>query len=84
MEIRSGSDYHWISETAPLTVSQSWPWDSQIANKKLQKFFSMVFETFVKEFTYIQKRYFKNASTLTERLTKCNCENSGLSKIIKT
>ena len=26
----------------------------------------MVFETFVKEFTYIQKRYFKNTSTLTK------------------
>ena len=47
MEIRSGSDYHWVSETAPLIVSQSWPWGSQIASKKITKFPQRGFWNFV-------------------------------------
>ena len=28
------SDLHWDSEAAPSTLTQSWPWGSQVAVKK--------------------------------------------------
>ena len=43
----------------------------------------MVFETFVKEFTYIQKRYFKNTSTLTKGSQNAIVKIGGEAKLSK-
>ena len=37
VEISSHSDQNRVSETSPLTVAQSWPWASQIADKRKKK-----------------------------------------------